>query len=132
MVAHEEDTDLIGYLEDLGIDPSRPRELNVCLVFRDRPAAEATSLDLQALGFATRLEEVPAPVLLRWIVRSEWTVTGTMQSSTDIYAMAMHRRSLEKVARDNGGTYDGWYVDVDDDKIALVETQGKRQPAGVG
>ncbi len=121
MVAHCEDSDLIRYLEELGVDPAQPRDLNVCLVFSNRPAAEAASRSLESVGFTTAIDEVPAPVLLRWIVKPEWNLTGTKVSPTDVVTMTELRQALDIVAGEHGGAYDGWYVDIDDDALVLVE-----------
>lgn len=122
MVAHCEDSDLIRYLEELGVDPAQPRDLSVCLVFREHTPADAASRRLQALGFTTEIDEIPAPVLLRWIVKPEWHLTGTRVSSTDLVTMTEIRQTLDNIAGEHGGAYDGWYVDIDDDSLALVES----------
>jgi len=121
MVAHCEDSDLIAYLEELGIDSHTPRTLNVCLVISDHALANETSKRLQALGYCTVVDEVPAPVLLRWIVKPEWHLTGTRVSPTDLATMTEIRQALGGLAAQHGGVYDGWYVDIDDTEPTSAE-----------
>lgn len=122
MGAGNDDGKLVDFLERLGIDTTQPRELDVNLVFSDQPSAEAASREMQTLGFSTKLEPSPAPWPLRWFKKPEWVVTGTIESPTDTFAMAAHRRALEALASRHGGTYDGWGVgtdglEVDSDKL---------------
>jgi len=121
MSTPQDDHILIDYLERLGLDLTQSRELNVGLVFRALEDAQAAEVDLRALGFETAIEELPRPLLTRLFTKREWSLSGTIQSPTDTFAMAAHRRDLERIASTHGGEYDGWEVGVGDDTTVSEE-----------
>ncbi len=124
MSTPHDDHKLIDYLERLGLDLTQPRELNVGLVFRSEADARAAEVQLRTLGFDTAIEELPRPFLTRLFTKREWSLSGTTESPTDTFAMAAHRRDLERIATTHGGVYDGWEVGVGDDNLTQGEPGG--------
>lgn len=111
------DLALIEMLEGMGLDLTQPRELNVGLIFPSEASANRAAEDVRALGFDTAVCEVERSWWARWFQKPQWVLAGSMQSPTDTFAMAVHRRDLERIAAAHGGDYDGWEVGVAEDGV---------------
>jgi hypothetical protein len=97
--AGEADERVLDHLAELGCDPSTPREATHYLYLPRRSGADAVAAVLDRDGWQTRVEPCEG---------TSWLVTATRVARLSTALVRQTRRSLEALASEHGGLYDGW------------------------
>ena len=103
------DAQVIDLMTEVGADLSAATEVNHYLYFPDKDAADRAGGKLRERSFVA---EVGAPMP----GHREWCLLATHTSVVSESAIGLLRGSMERLAAEFGGKYDGWE--------ALVEPEG--------
>ena len=97
--AREADERVLDHLARLGCDPGAPRESTHYLYLPQRSGADAVAAVLDRDGWRTRVEPCED---------TSWLVTATRVAKLSTKLVKQTRGSLEALASEHGGLYDGW------------------------
>lgn len=92
---------VIDQLRDLGSDMDQPRDTRHYLYFRKRHVADEVGRGLSERGY--KIEVAPGAT-----DEETWLVLASHDLVVTIDSISLIRSSLEKLAAEHGGEYDGW------------------------
>jgi hypothetical protein len=101
--ASEADARVLDHLVRLGCDPSQPRECRHYVYVPGEYDARAVARALTHDGWAADVERTP----------ESWLVTATTCAALSDASVRATRSTLEQLACDHGGAYDGWEAAAD-------------------
>ena len=104
------DSRVIDLMAEVGADLTAATEVNHYLYFPNEDAAERAGRRLRERGFATHLGE---PIR----GSADWCLLATHTVAVSESMIGLFRSSMERLAAELGGKYDGWE--------ALVEPEGR-------
>lgn len=114
---HEGDDALFEIFKQLGIDFSKPREVNFYLVFPMQSDAQAAIEDLAKIEFGCELFRYDPPWWKRLFVKPSWSVSTTREMPLDESEIKRLTTAFSSIAIRHQGQYDGWEASVADDNI---------------
>ncbi|MFY8073589.1 MAG: ribonuclease E inhibitor RraB [Pirellula sp.] len=114
---HEGDDTLFEIFKQLGIDFSKPREVNFYLVFPTQSDAQAAIEDLSKIEFECELFRYDPPWWKRLFVKPSWSVSTTREMPLDESEIKRLTTAFSSIAMRHQGQYDGWEASVADDNI---------------
>ena len=117
MHSHEGDEILFQMFQQLGLDLSKQREINFNFVFSTQDGLTRASGLLSKNKFETLEYEIPRPWWKLLFSKPEWGLTATRHLALDKRRILDLTTEFQKLARSNGGTYDGWEANVMGDNI---------------
>src|SRR4051794_13097571 len=97
--ASEADERVLDHLAQLGCDPGAPREVTHYLYLPQHEGADDVADFLERDGWCTAIESCED---------SSFLVTASRVAALSMPVVKETRRTLEALAADHGGIYDGW------------------------
>ncbi len=116
---HDGDDVLLSMLRQLEIDLTKPREVNFYFVFSDLQGAESGAELLKSFQFEPEVYKVPLPWWKKFFAKPQWCITFSKQMVVSESHIKRLTTEFQKIAEASDGSYDGWEVNVMDDKVAV-------------
>jgi hypothetical protein len=124
---HDGDDELLGVFKQLGVNLTKPREVNFYFVFPTEPQADSA----QALLAQSKLQSEKIPLDVPWwkrlFTKPEWMVSVTQTMPLDETKIKGATSLFQKIATKCNGRYDGWEANVMDDNINADQLEGLKQ-----
>ncbi len=123
MHTHESDDVLLGMFRQLGLDFSKPREINFYFAFATESDAEHASRELAQRKFKSERIKIDPPWWKRLFAKPQWSVSVSQEMSLDESKIKSITTIFQQIATTCNGQYDGWEANVMEDQLDVGQIE---------
>ncbi len=121
---HSGDDELLATLRQIGVDLTKPREINFYFIFPGEAEADRARQQLSQKKLESESYKIDVPWWKRLFAKPRWVVSVTQEMPLDEARIKNTTTLFQQIATQCNGQYDGWEANVMGDQIDAGQLEG--------